>query len=110
MPNASIEIVIPVTKAPLPRIATAAGAAFLAFIFASTRLAAQMGEVSVTIPAVSALTETVREAGAADIVTHDFDGLNTARNRAVPVRLYLPAQLAPAQTLPPMSHRETWGR
>lgn len=61
-----------------------------------------------TIPAVSALTETIVEAGATEIVTHDRDWFDTARNRAVPVRLYLPAQ-TPAQTLPLVSHQEKWG-
>ena len=54
----------------------------------------------VTAPAINALTESVNDTGAAQIVTHDFDWFDTARNRAVPVRLYLPAQTAPAQTLP----------
>lgn len=101
MPNVSTENVIALFKRPLPRITAAARAAFVVLFFASTRLAAQMVEVMpVTAPAINALTESVNDTGAAQIVTHDFDWFDTARNRAVPVRLYLPAQTAPAQTLP----------
>lgn len=100
IPNASTENVIPVSNSPLSRITAAASAAFVVFFFASTRLAAQMVEVPVNVPAVNALTESIVEAGAAQIVSHDFDWYDTARKRAVPVRLYLPAQTAPAQTLP----------
>jgi len=84
------------------RITAAAGTASLVLLLASTRLAAQVEEVvvPVAVPAVKALTESAVEVGTAKIATHDFDWFDTARQRAVPVRLYLPARTAPAQTVP----------
>lgn len=77
--------------------------------FASTRLAAQLVEVPVAVLAVDALTKSAVEAGAAKIATHDFDCFDTARKRAVLVRWYLPAQTAPAQTLPQVVHSHGMG-
>lgn len=100
MPSVSTDNAILASTKPPIRITATAGAALVVLFFASTRLAAQVVEVPATVPAVTVLTETTVEAGAAKVVTHDLDWFDTARNRAVPVRLYLPAQAAPAQTLP----------
>jgi predicted dienelactone hydrolase len=97
-PSVSIDNAIPDPARPLIRITAAA--ALLVLFFASTRLAAQVVEVPVAVSAVTSLSETAAEAGAAEIASHDFDWFDTARQRAVPVRLYLPAQTASAQTLP----------
>ncbi|NMQ27829.1 acetylhydrolase [Candidatus Accumulibacter phosphatis] len=100
MPAVATDNATPASSRPLIRITAAAGTALLVLVLASPHLAAQVVEVPVAVPAVNALTESAAEAGTTKIVTRDFDWFDRARNRAVPVRLYLPAQTAPAQRLP----------
>jgi predicted dienelactone hydrolase len=99
-PAVSTDNAIPACTRPLIRITAATGTALLVLFLASTRLAAQVVEAPLALPAVNVLTESAVEAGAAKVLTHDFDWFDTARDRAVPVRLYLPARTAPAQALP----------
>lgn len=91
---------MPVSKTPMTRIIAAGSVAFIVLFMGSSHLSAQMLEVPVTAHALNAQTEIAVQAGASEIVTHDFDWFDTARNRPVPVRLYLPAYTSPAQTLP----------
>ena len=100
MPAVATDNAIRASTRPLIKITAAAGTALFVLLLASTRLAAQVAEVPVAVPAVNALTESAVAAGTAKILTHDFDWFDTARSRAVPVRLYLPAQATPAHTLP----------
>lgn len=100
IPAVSADNAIIASTRPLIRSTAAAGAALVVLFFAATRLAAQVVDGPVAVPAVNVMTESAVEAGAAKVVTHDLDWFDTARNRAVPVRLYLPAWAAPAQTLP----------
>jgi predicted dienelactone hydrolase len=80
--------------------AAAAGAIFALLLLASARLAAQGVEAPQSTPGVVATTETARETGLAEVVSHDYEWHDASRNRDVPVRLYLPAAAAGTRTLP----------
>jgi dienelactone hydrolase len=84
------------------RTAAAIGAALAVLVLASARLAAQeVVEAPPPVPVVSAVAEgTALDAGRAEVVTQDYDWFDARRNRAVPVRLYLPAQTASTRVLP----------
>ena len=80
--------------------AAAAGAIFALLLLASARLAAQGVEAPQSTPGVVATTETARDTGLAEVVSHDYEWHDAWRNRDVPVRLYLPAAAAGTRTLP----------
>jgi dienelactone hydrolase len=84
------------------RTAAAIGAALAVLVVASGRLAAQEAAVaSSPEPLVTAVAEgAALDAGRAEVVTRDYDWFDARRNRAVPVRLYLPARTASARELP----------
>jgi predicted dienelactone hydrolase len=78
----------------------AAGAIFALLLLASARLAAQGVEAPQSTPGVVATTETARDTGLAEVVSHDYEWHDASRNRDVPVRLYLPAVAAGKRPLP----------
>ncbi|MEF8751822.1 MAG: acetylhydrolase [Candidatus Accumulibacter necessarius] len=80
--------------------AAAAAAVFAVLLLASARLAAQGVEAQQNSPVVVAATETARETGVAEVVSHDYEWHDASRDRAVPVRLYLPVATAGRRTLP----------
>lgn len=83
------------------RRAASAIAATLALVFiASAQLTAQELELPVRAPAAHAFAEGPAHTEAAAVVTLDFDWFDTARQRAVPVRLYLPVQAGHEAPLP----------
>lgn len=84
------------------RTAGAIGVVFAALFLSSTRLAAQDAVVAPpNAPAMTlAVMEAAPDADLAGFVTHDDDWFDTARNRAVPVRLYLPVQATRTRTVP----------
>jgi len=78
----------------------AARAIFAVLLLASASLAAQGVEAPQSTPVVVATTETARDTGMPEVVSHDYEWHDASRNRAVPVRLYLPAATAGTRTLP----------
>lgn len=80
--------------------AAAAGAIFALLLLASARLAAQGVEAPQSSPVVVAASEQARDTAVAEVISHDYEWHDASRNRAVPVRLYLPAATAGMRTLP----------
>ena len=83
------------------RTAVAIGAALAVVSLASARLAAQeVVDAQHPVPVVTEATGAALDVGLAAVVTQDYDWFDARRNRAVPVRLYLPAQPAGTRVQP----------
>ena len=81
----------------LLRSGMATGAALFLLFAASARLAAQeVAEPARLVPVAAVIQET----RAAEVTTLDVDWFDSARQRAVPVRVYLPAGSELSQSLP----------
>lgn len=82
------------------RTAAAFAAMVAALVCASAPLSAQEVTALQSAPARVAPIQTAVDAGVAEVGTHDYEWVDTARNRAVPVRLYLPAATADTRAVP----------
>ncbi|MBK8891497.1 MAG: acetylhydrolase [Dechloromonas sp.] len=82
------------------RKALASGVALAVLFLASARLPAQGLEMPSPDPAPAVVATAIVDADASAVIAQDFDWFDSARQRAVPVRLYLPVQTGEARTLP----------
>jgi predicted dienelactone hydrolase len=100
LPSASPERMSVFPRRYSLRSAAAVGATFAALLLTAVPLAAREVDAPTSAPARVAPIQTAVDAGVAGVVTHDYEWVDTARNRAVPVRLYLPAATADTRAVP----------